>query len=255
MAIGDYWECALPEGTETPPLQRIVGETTMMAQQQFTSWRFEPNGNDAGGADFACMGFPTGDMRAVVHLVKPQGRPNFYLHSAFPWLAAGAPARMILYGLHTNFFGLEGFIEARIDGRSVTFFDPLFALNKGKYRIGGEYDFTLAALSLNTRRATPPEFDLMMTADPEAPDYYLFRGYLHKVRKATFLDEPFNVFRTAVMRVSGHHLFVDIHVGSHRLDPSDVLASGATITGTIWLQGCLAEEATGAEALRGGESS
>ena len=223
-------------------MQRIVGETTTMAQQHFSSWRFEPDGNDVGGADFACMGFPTGDMRAVVHLVKPEGRPNFYLHSAFPWLAVGAPARMTLYGMSTDFFGLEGFIEAGIEGRSVTFFDPLFALNKGKYRIGGEYDFTLAAVSLNARRATPPDFDLMMTADPEAPDYYLFRGYLHKVRTTTFLDQPFDVFRTAVMLVRGHHLFVDIYVGQHRLKPGDALASGATITGTLWLQGCLAED-------------
>jgi hypothetical protein len=53
MAIGNYWECVLPEGTETPPLQRIVGETTMLAQQHFDSWRFEPGGPDAGGAEFA----------------------------------------------------------------------------------------------------------------------------------------------------------------------------------------------------------
>ena len=82
-----------------------------------------------------------------------------------------------------------------------------------------------AAVSLNTRRATPPDFDLMLTADPEAPDFYLFRGYLHKVRKATFLDQPFDVFQTAVMPVAGHHLFIDIHVGQHRLDPGNELAS------------------------------
>ena len=143
MAIGNYWECVQPEGTDTPPLQRIVGETTAMAQQHFPSWRFEPDGDDLGGADFACMGFPTGDMRAIVHLVKPLGRPNFYLHSAFPWLVSGAPARLTVYEICSNFFGLEGLIEAGVNGRSVTFFDPLFALNKGKYKIGGEHDFTL----------------------------------------------------------------------------------------------------------------
>jgi len=233
----------LPEGTKTPPLQRIIDETTVMARQHFSSWRFEPDGNDAGGADFAFMGFPNGEMRAVVHLMKPQGRPNFYLHSAFPWLAAGAPARMTVHGIHTNLFGLEGFFEAGVNGQSVTFFDPLFALNKGRYRVGGEYDFALAAVCLNARRATPPDFDLMMNADPDAPDYYSFRGYLHKVRQTTFLDQLFDVFRTAVMRVGGGHLYIDIHVGHHRFDPDEVLASGATMTGTLWLQGCLAEEA------------
>ena len=111
MAIGNYWECVLPQGTDTPPLQRIVGETTTMVQQHFPIWRFEPDGEDLGGADFACMGFTTGDMRAIVHLVKPLGRPKFYLHSAFPWLASGAPARLTVYGIRSNFFGLEGFMK------------------------------------------------------------------------------------------------------------------------------------------------
>jgi hypothetical protein len=241
MAIGNYWECVLPEGADTP-LQRIVDGTTTLNREHFPSWRLKPDGEDLGSAEFACMGFPSGDMRAIVHLVKTPDRTNFYLHSAFPWLAAGAPARLTVHGMRTDFFGLEGLIEAGINGRRVTFFDPLFALNKGKYRIGAEYDFTLAAVSLNARRATPPDFDLMLAADPEASDHYLFRGYLHMVRSTSFLGQAFDVFRTAVMSVGGHHLFVDIYVGRHRLDPCDALASGATITGALWLQGCLAEE-------------
>jgi hypothetical protein len=81
-------------------------------------------------------------MRAVVHLVKPQGRPNFYLHSAFPWLATGAPARLTVYGIHTDGLGLEGYIEAGFNSRSITFFDPLFALNKDKYRVGVDHTWT-----------------------------------------------------------------------------------------------------------------
>jgi hypothetical protein len=244
MAIGNYWECVLTERAD-PPLQRIVGETTIMAQQHFSTWRFEPGGAELGGADFVFMGSATGDMRAVVHLVKPQGRQNFYLHSAFPWLAAGAPTRLRVCGIHMDLFGLEGFIETDVDGRAITFFDPLFALNKEKYRIGAEYDFKLAAVSLNARRAIPPDFDLMMAADPEASDNYTFRGYLHILSYSSFLDQSFEVYRTAVLRFGGRHLFVDIHVAKHRLDPAHTLASGATITGTLWLQGCLAEEVPG----------
>jgi hypothetical protein len=186
------------------------------------------------------MGSPQGDLRTIAHLIKTSERTNFYLHSAFPWLAVGAPARLTVYGINTDLFTLEGFIEAGVNGRSVTFFDPLFALNKAKYQVGREYDFMLAAVSLNTRRATPPEFDLMMTVDPEASDHYRFRGYLHIARKATFLDQPFEVFRTAVARAGAGHLYVDIYVKRSRLDASDALVSGATITGTLWLQGSLA---------------
>jgi hypothetical protein len=57
------------------------------------------------------------------------------------------------------------------------------------------------------------------------------------------------------MMAAGSHLYVDIHVAKPRLDPSDALASGATITGTLWLQGCLAEQTTGSEPVRSVESS
>lgn len=101
------------------------------------------------------MGFATGDIRAIVHLVKPQGRPDYYLHSAFPWLASGAAARLKLYGTDTDHFGLEGFIHAGIPERtSVKFFDPLFALNNGRYSAGAEYNFCLGALSLDLKLAT-----------------------------------------------------------------------------------------------------
>ena len=66
------------------------------------------------------MGSTAGDMRAIAHLVKTPDRTNFYLHSAFPWLSTGAPARLTIYGIRTDFFGLEGFIEAGINGLSVT---------------------------------------------------------------------------------------------------------------------------------------
>lgn len=240
MAIGNYWEAVLPRGASAPPLQRIIEETATIARDQFPSWRLEPDGKDLGPAEFTCLGSPQGDLRTIAHLIKTSERANFCFHSAFPWLAVGAPALLTVYGINTDIFALEGFVEAGINGRSVTFFDPLFALNKAKYQVGRQYDFMLAAVSLDTRRAIPPEFNLMMKVDPEASDHYRFRGYLHIARTVTFLDQPFEVFRTAVSQAGAGHLFVDIYVNRSRLDASDVLVSGATITGTLWLQGSLA---------------
>src|SRR5581483_1512977 len=91
MPIGDYWECVLPPGTDSPPLERIVGESTILFRREFSSWKFRANGDDAGGAELACMTFASGDLRAIVHVVKPRDRGRFYLHSAFPWAASGVP--------------------------------------------------------------------------------------------------------------------------------------------------------------------
>jgi hypothetical protein len=276
MAIGNYWECVLPEGLGTPPLQRIVSESTLLCQQHFSSWRFDPNGGDVGGADFACMGFTTGEIRAVVHLVKPEGRPNFYLHSAFPWLAAGVQAQLTLHAADTNHFGLEGFIDAGTqDGPFLKFFNPLFALNKTKYRIGSEYHFSLGALSLDLKIATPQrlritdpgtvaemrETERTVTGQPWSPidcvdvdtssakglmpaardtsDYYIFRGPVRAVRKANFLDRPFAVFRTAVLDRDGEDLSVDIYVDVARFQGRSRPAIGDMVSGTLWLQGCL----------------
>ena len=278
MAIGNYWECVLPEGEDTPPLQRIVGESTTIAQQHFSSWRFEPDGQDLGGADFAFMGFATGDMRAVVHLVKPLGRPNFYLHSAFPWLAAGAPVALTVYDVDTDHFGLEGFIDTGIaDGPAVNFFDPLFALNKDKYKTGAERNFTLGAVSLDLALATPkpvritnpetvaymreaeraatgtassgPDYaqvdtsqaKILVRAAEDASDYYLFQGPIQTIRSTTFLDRPFLVFRTAVVDLDGDDLAVDVYVDRARFRSRPIPTAGDVVSGTFWLQGCLVE--------------
>jgi hypothetical protein len=277
MAIGNYWECVLPEGTGTPPLQRIVSETSTLARQHFPSWRFEADGEDLGGADFACMGSPTGDIRAIVHLVKPQGRPNFYLHSAFPWIAAGAPAHLRVHGSDTNHFGLEAFLHARMgDGQSLKFFDPLYALNKGRYRVGSGQMFSLGALSLDLTlstkklRITNPETvaemreaeraatgrarhhtdyvevdssraKILMEAGPDASDYYFFQGPVRSIRDAEFLSRPFMAFRTAVLAAGSDDLVVDIYVDRARFGSRATPVAGDVVSGTLWLQGCLAE--------------
>ncbi len=168
MAIGNYWECVTPPGEDTP-LQRIIAESSVLSRQEFPVWRFEPDGEDEGGAEFFCLGFTTGDLRAIAHVVKPRGQGN-YLHSAFPWLASGAPVRLNLKRIDTDHFGLEGFLSVDLaDGPSARFFDPLFALNKGRYKaqkpqtllnkgrykIGTEYLFSLGAFSLDLKLATP----------------------------------------------------------------------------------------------------
>ncbi|SRR5579883_1602358 len=260
MAIGNYWECVLPAGTDMPPLQQILSGTTMLAQQRLRSWRFEPDGPDSGGADFAFMATPSGDMRAVVHLIKPHGRPRFYLHSAFPWLAAGAPALLRLRELYTNHFGVEGFVAACLTaGPAVSFFDPLFALNKEKYTVGTEHRFMLGAVSLDLALVAagnmgfgPDDVKLdssrarmLARAAEDAPDYYLFRGSVQMVRSAAFLERPFLVFRTAVVGLDREDLAIDIYVDRSRFLSRPIPTAGDIVCGSFWLQGCLVESSAG----------
>jgi hypothetical protein len=277
MPIGNYWECVVQEGTDTP-LGRIVSESKVIARQHFSSWRFELNGDDLGGADFACMEFGTGDMRAIVHLVKPHGPENFYLHSAFPWLAAGAARPLKLYETDTDHFGLEGVIRTGIPrGPSLKFFDPLFALNKGKYKAGAEYNFSLGAVSLDLKLAarepvrirnpetvgrmreiersatgtaeSDPDYvevdtsraKILVPAADDCSDYYMFQGLVRSIRSTSFLDRPFLVFRTAVRDLDGDELAVDVYVDRARFHSRTVPTAGDMISGTLWLQGCLDE--------------
>jgi hypothetical protein len=153
MPIGNYCECVLALGNDTPPLQRIVGEASILFRRDFSSWKFDPDGKDFGGAEFSCLGVETGDLRTFAHVIKPLNERS-YLHSAFPWPASGVPTRLTLYRVDTDHFDLEGFLDAGIEeGPYLTFFDPLFALNTGKYRLGGQYHFSLGAFSLNLKLA------------------------------------------------------------------------------------------------------
>jgi hypothetical protein len=220
------------------------------------------------------MGFPTGEIRAIIHLIKPQGRPNFYLHSAFPWLAAGPTARLLIGGTHTNHFGLEGFIDtSTAAGSSVSFFDPLFALNKARYRVGALQEFSLAGLSLDLKQATGGvvrisnqetvahmrkaevaaagqpssspgyiEVDMsgaqgLMPVGPDARDYHFFHGRVSSVRNADFLDRPFLVFRTAVLQALDGDIGVDIYIDRARFGSRPVPTEGDVVSGTLWLQG------------------
>lgn len=45
LALGNYWEPVLPEGTEMP-LQRIVDGTTALAGQHCSSWGLKPDGEE-----------------------------------------------------------------------------------------------------------------------------------------------------------------------------------------------------------------
>src|SRR5580658_239965 len=119
MAIGNYWECVLPPGDDTPPLQRIVSESSILFRQEFSSWKFRPDDPDAGGAEFSCLGFTTGDLRAIAHVVKPRSVGRNYLHSAFPWPASGVPARLTLYNLRTDPFRSGRFPRCRYCRRPI----------------------------------------------------------------------------------------------------------------------------------------
>jgi hypothetical protein len=185
-----------------------------------------------------------------------------------------------LYQTDTDHFGLEGFIDAGIhDGSSVKFFDPLYALNKGKYEVGSQYIFSLGAVSLDLKQVTSqhiritnpetvarmreaeraatgqawsgPDFvevdtsqaKILTHAAEDASDYCLFQGQVRSIRETHFLSRPFLVFRTAVGDLGGGDLDVDIYVDHARFGSSAVPTAGDHVSGTLWLQGYLTDAA------------
>ena len=75
----------------------------------------------------------------------------------------------------------------------------------------------------------------------------MFHGPVRQIRSSAFLDRRFLVLRTAVLEVEDGELAVDIYVDYVGFQADAVPAVGDVISGTLWLQGCLADAGTGRE--------
>lgn len=67
---------------------------------------------------------------------------------AYPWLKEGVPATLEVLDTHKLEDDFEGIVECvNRHAVNISFFDPLFCLNKAQYRTGQKYEFSMAGLA------------------------------------------------------------------------------------------------------------
>lgn len=195
------------------------------------------------------------------------------LIAAFPFDAEGIQHQVILEKVHVWQSGVEAQIECEFGPTSISFFDTLYATNRGWYEAGKTYQFILTGIAYECNRAedqvlqalNPKLTDEFKREHPEIAaewpegdtipvhtkgmaallpisnwdrDDYSFRGPVKSVTEITILDQPAWRVRTTVLR-DDDDLDLDIVVTRKIWGDSPPPGPGDDIEGALWLQGYL----------------
>lgn len=173
---------------------------------------------------------------------------------------------------------MEAFItEYQEEGAVLTFFDPLYFKNKSRYKVGREYEFSLAGLGYQINSAEGKTIELPEREDSkflrkqlagseekaenfesiklnlegmaaifptgESEDEYGFSGPVKEVGAFEFRNTEFYRFKITIARTMDSEQDLDINVYFRKsLFENRVLPQrGENIEGAIWLQGYLAD--------------
>jgi hypothetical protein len=129
-------------------------------------WTLPVPGSDAGGT-VKVIAWPEMDLRAHFVVVRNEGGGEAYLHTAFPAAAAGCRHRMRIDSIHEFCSGLEARISAVLGDTKVTFFDPRYCMNRGRYSPGALVDVGLAGIAYSLKIV--PRGTMLRTAVGEVP--------------------------------------------------------------------------------------
>ena len=254
MGHGDHWRCIFPD-LENGTGQALgwVSRGPVVGQREYTS--LPVPGGDAG-ATVSVIAWPTAGLRATFVVVRGQRGERAYLHSAFPTAGAGCKHEVRIDSVHEVSCGLEARVSGVLGDAAVTFFDPLYCLNRDRYRAGAIVDVELAGIAyslrivpvgttlqsavgdvpmagaavlLSARKHGPEQtsstfgdeqaFGVAYIQQPDSfplPDDYQFCAPVNNVEVSEIDAMPVWKFRGTVMRVHDGRQNVDINIYATR---------------------------------------
>lgn len=214
--------------------------------------------------------------QGVLLAIKINEQGASELVSLFPFWESGTEHTVTLDRVVVWPGGAEAQVECVIGDAEVTFFDALYAINRGWYVSGGEYQFVLTGIAYNSRVAKDEVFDISgeklgeilrkiegieggAPDDPEiskihtrgmamlipipqwdADDYH-FRGPIKAVREIEMLGQPGWLVRATLLRAIGddREFDFDIVITRRVWESAAPPQPGQDIEGAMWLQGYL----------------
>ena len=145
---GNHWDCIL-EDAKNEIYQEI--SDSIEKGKPYGDTICDYNLDEKLHGKVAMLEFDNGDNDSpiVVRNVVATTKDNkLTLVSGYPVVKDGILLPLKITEIKEWDNGLEGWITAELsDGRSLTFFDADYAINKEKYEIGQSYDFILGALA------------------------------------------------------------------------------------------------------------
>ncbi len=250
MGHGDHWRCIfedLQAGIREVP--GWIQEGALVGQREY---RALPVPDADEGATVSVIAWPSEGLAAIFVIVRPKKTGRAYLHTAFPAARGGCNHRIRVGSVGEISCGLEARISGWIGDAAVTFFDPLYSVNRDRYRDGALADVQMSAIAYSlgrvpcatelrtaagdvlvegaaillpvrrndeaSRASTPGEeeaFGLAYIQEPDTfplPDDYQFCAPVRNVKESEIGGILVWKFRSTVMRMQDGSQEIDIDV-------------------------------------------
>jgi hypothetical protein len=149
MGHGDHWRCIFSD-LENGIADALgwVSQGTVLGQREYSSLAV-PGGE--AGATVSVIAWPAEGLHANFVVVREKQGGRAYLHTAFPAVGAGCPYQIRIDSVHEASCGLEARISGVLGDAAVTFFDPLYSLNRDRYSAGALVDVDLAGVAYSLK--------------------------------------------------------------------------------------------------------
>jgi len=270
--MGTHWDMFFNEPKEAfKQLPEIVPQAIpMMGWASFQEP--SPYHRNRKWPEAICLSWPRRKL-GVLMVIKPSEQSNA-LESFFPFVGKGAEHTITINRVHVWHGGFEAQISAKLGSNLISFFDPLYVINREWYVSGNQYQFILTGLAYSCRKAKNLTMDVRLPEDArkailealgdEAEDVdidtlhtqgmagllpteegdideYEFRGPVKAVEGIEMLGQPAWKLRTTVTRdlETNDDVDLDIIVTHKAWEGGKPPKVGEDIEGFLWLQGFL----------------
>ncbi len=280
MGHGSHWE-AVAGATENAIkewIPTVVQKGSILGDSTFV---FDDGENPP--REEKCIGivYPDGPMRflALISTDSLSDPKSNFLFSAFPFPHEGCLNSIEIDSIEDWCNPIEGIVEGSTKGgASVSFFDPLYFLNKSRYQSGVSVDFIITALAYRLRPCEQQEIQIdggpllemerkrALEENPDADisqiktvsvslehacwmmptdvkDDFEFRGIPETVEKVEVGGQGFYKVTMILTRPDDIDFRVAVYASEAILD-GFVPFVGQPVEGFLWLQGRLADDST-----------
>lgn len=241
---GNTWSAVAGKDFDVAALAKKVVETTKESDVR--------NKNDFAGI----ISFDA-PIRALALIHIDPKKEHSELYSLYPFLQISNPLAIEVDKIDEWSNGVEAVIEGSINGIKISFFEPLYFLNKGRYEVGKNYLFHLGAIAHLFAKRTK---DLVI--EPTEGPLKGEKLYTQKMTsfmtvenyggEATFIC-PFTSFNGQTEAFGKSFKIFPYHLMSGDMDQAAFnfpmfvrtdliegeLVAGDSMQGTAWLQGYL----------------
>jgi hypothetical protein len=279
MNHGSHWECIVPNVEETI-VRQLPGLTAKLPNfGGIASWPEDVKPPEGWTPDsIIYLSESAGELRHVLVILSDKKTPRNAVATAYPFIHSPTTHVVSIENLVAADTGYEGFVEGKVGSKTIVFFDPFFSLTRNRYSIGKATQVRFGAFAyrlkkgagkevrsyepglINITRMDNPDkvkkdetgreyLAISNDSKPEmfpieewGPSEYTFEGVVESVRGGALGEHDVMLIRTVVLRgVGDRDLALDICAGAHTLREGFMPASGASMSGGLWLQGTLAE--------------